>query len=317
MPVVTSTVLTGVISLENESGFMAVSVPGGVYDDRTVDLSYACSPTGPWSTPHAVYTIPQLSQYSDEIAYMATFHPDISSGSGLVISYDINSTAGLSELESNVHAYQPQFLLLDSCGPPPTSRSWTTRPTALRRLACGRPSEVKPFGSQVTRPSTSASFARAVPRHDACRLRAPVGSRLGHRLPVGEGSSLGPNRDAQGDRVRVGRGIPKGFPAMIVSSQDQQVSPAVRVTGRPKLVAVSWRDPAHPPAGRAEVLWTASLAGCGLRAAARGHGVTLSSVGIPLRSDTPSRWSMPAEPIRSTHGPRDLCAAVSPCRRSH
>ncbi len=112
VPIQPDTVLTGVISLANNSGFMAVSVPGGVYNDKTVDLSFACSPTGPWSSPQAVYTIPQVFQYADEIAYIPTFHPEISSGSGLVISYNINSTAGLATLEGNVHTYQPQFLVV-------------------------------------------------------------------------------------------------------------------------------------------------------------------------------------------------------------
>ena len=113
VPIQPDTVLTGVIPLANNSGFMAVSIPGGVYNDKTVDLSFACSPTGPWSSPQAVYTIPQVYQYSDEIAYIPTFHPEISSEGGLVISYNINSTAGLSVVESNVHTYQPQFLLLN------------------------------------------------------------------------------------------------------------------------------------------------------------------------------------------------------------
>ena len=114
VPVQPYTVLTGVIPLIGNSGFMAVSVPGGVTNDKTVDLSFACSPTGPWSSPKAVYTIPQVSEYPDEIAYYPTFHPEISGGAGLVVSYNVDSTNGLSALESDVHAYQPQFLVLSS-----------------------------------------------------------------------------------------------------------------------------------------------------------------------------------------------------------
>jgi hypothetical protein len=109
VPVVTGTVLTGVIALAAGTGFMAVSVPGGVTTDTTVDLSFSCSPAGPWSTPQAVYTIPQIFQYSDEIAYMPTFHPEIT-GSGLAVSYNIDTIGSLSQLEQNVHAYQPAFL---------------------------------------------------------------------------------------------------------------------------------------------------------------------------------------------------------------
>jgi hypothetical protein len=109
VPVQTGTVLTGVIGLANDSGFMAVSVPGGVWNDSTVDLSFSCSPTGPWSTPKAIYTIPQLHQYPNEIAYIPTFHPELSNGA-LVMSYNINSLSGLAALEQNDHLYQPLFL---------------------------------------------------------------------------------------------------------------------------------------------------------------------------------------------------------------
>ena len=108
-PVPTPTVLTGVIALENGSGFMAVSIPGGVTNDRTVDLSFSCTPVGPWSSPQAIYTIPQINEYNDEIAYMPTFHPELSSN-GLVVSYSIDTTDSLGTLEQDVRAYQPQFL---------------------------------------------------------------------------------------------------------------------------------------------------------------------------------------------------------------
>jgi hypothetical protein len=113
IPVVTGTVLTGVIALAGGSGFMAVSVPGGVTSDTTVDLSFSCSPTGPWSTPAPVYSVPQVSEYSNEIAYIPTFHPEIGGG-GLVISYNIDTLGSLADLEQDVHAYQPQFLQLGS-----------------------------------------------------------------------------------------------------------------------------------------------------------------------------------------------------------
>ena len=110
VPVVTGTVLSGVIPLANGTGYMAVSVPGT--NDSTVDLSFACNPAGPWSTPQAVYTIPQVSQYQNEIAYISTFHPEIT-GNGLILSYNIDAVESLSQLAQNVHQYQPQFLALD------------------------------------------------------------------------------------------------------------------------------------------------------------------------------------------------------------
>jgi hypothetical protein len=107
------TILTGVMPQANGSGFVGVSIPGASFNGASVTLSYACSPTGPWSSPQAVYTIPQLSEYPGEIAYTPTFHPEIS-GSGVVVSYNINNpTQGAQgQLLANVHEYQPQFLLL-------------------------------------------------------------------------------------------------------------------------------------------------------------------------------------------------------------
>ncbi len=112
VPVDTTNELTGVTAQTDAGGFLGVSVPGSVFTDTTVDLSYACSPAGPWSAPIPVYTIPQISEYDNEIAYMSTFHTELSSPGDLVVSYDINTLDGLSALEENVHQYQPQFLQL-------------------------------------------------------------------------------------------------------------------------------------------------------------------------------------------------------------
>jgi hypothetical protein len=109
LPIATTAVLTGVTAQQDESGYVAVSIPVSFWDNTTVDLSYACSPAGPWSTPVPVYTIPQVSEYQDEIAYIPTFHPELSTN-GLVISYNIDSLDGLSALTENIHQYQPQFL---------------------------------------------------------------------------------------------------------------------------------------------------------------------------------------------------------------
>jgi hypothetical protein len=114
-PLSTQNQLTGVEPQVNGVGYIGVSV----YDSttaNTVDLSYACSPTGPWTTPVTVYTVPQVSQYTDEFAYIPTFHPEVSGLGTLIVSYNIDTTDGLSVLEQNVHAYQPQFLQLNFGG---------------------------------------------------------------------------------------------------------------------------------------------------------------------------------------------------------
>ncbi len=105
--------LGGVMAQAGGAGYVGASIPGGVYHGSEVTLSYACSPTGPWSTPQAVYPIPQVSQYPDEIAYTPTFHPELTDQGGLVLSYDINSTSSGAVLQ-NVHQYQPQFLVLNN-----------------------------------------------------------------------------------------------------------------------------------------------------------------------------------------------------------
>ncbi len=104
--------LTGVTSDPDGHGFIAVSIPAGVWNDSTVDLSYASSPTGPWTEPQPVYAIPQVKQYQGELAYSPTFHPDLSSGDHLVVSYSIDTTLGFPELMDDIHSYQPQFLIV-------------------------------------------------------------------------------------------------------------------------------------------------------------------------------------------------------------
>jgi hypothetical protein len=105
--------ITGVTQQLNGSGYIGVSIPGSVYTDTSLDVSYACSPQGPWSAPTPVYTIPEITQYHDEIAYIPTFHTELSNNtSGLVVSYNIDTTDGLSALAKNVHEYQPRFLYL-------------------------------------------------------------------------------------------------------------------------------------------------------------------------------------------------------------
>ena len=103
--------LTGVTEASG-GGYVAVSIPNSVYTDSVVDLSYACNPQGPWSTPATVYTVPEISQYGNEIAYIPTFHNELAGSNGLVVSYNVNSLSGLSALRANIHQYQPRFLYI-------------------------------------------------------------------------------------------------------------------------------------------------------------------------------------------------------------
>jgi hypothetical protein len=117
----TSNELTGVMAQNGRQGYEAVSIPGSLLSDWTVDLSYACAPQGPWSPPFAVYAIPHIAGLPHQLSYIPTFHPDLSNRSRIVVSYNVNTTDGLSPLHLDVHGYQPRFLQLSTgaSGPPP------------------------------------------------------------------------------------------------------------------------------------------------------------------------------------------------------
>jgi hypothetical protein len=104
--------LTGVEADPDGKGFIGVSVPSGLFHDTTVDLSYASSPAGPWSAPQPVYTIPEIKQYANEMAYFPTFHPELAARDQLVVSYNIDTTIGYSVLLHDIHSYQPVFLAI-------------------------------------------------------------------------------------------------------------------------------------------------------------------------------------------------------------
>jgi hypothetical protein len=109
----TDNLLTGVMPNPDGIGYIGVSIPDGVINDTTVDLSYADAPQGPWTAPAPVYTIPELRQYPGEIAYSPTFHPELSpNGNDVVVSYNIDTTGGFPVLLQDVHSYQPRFLLV-------------------------------------------------------------------------------------------------------------------------------------------------------------------------------------------------------------
>jgi hypothetical protein len=116
VPISTDNQLTGVIPQQDGVGYVAVSTAPNVYAN-SVQLSYACSPEGPWTVPAPVYTVPQIDEYQDEIAYIPTFHPELSSGGSLIVSYNIDTTNGWADVEQNVHQYQPQFLQLNVGAP--------------------------------------------------------------------------------------------------------------------------------------------------------------------------------------------------------
>jgi hypothetical protein len=45
---------------------------------------------------------------------MPTFHPELSGPGSLIISYNVDTTEGLTAVEQNIHEYQPRFLQLSA-----------------------------------------------------------------------------------------------------------------------------------------------------------------------------------------------------------
>jgi hypothetical protein len=136
----TGNALTGVVPQPHGWGFEAVSIPSSVFTDTTLDLSYACAPEGPWSAPVSVYAIPPVAGLVDQLAYIPTVHPELSRRGGEVISYNVNSAAGLSALQTDIHGYQPHFIVLRSGARvrlpgPPAATPETPTPLLLPALA--------------------------------------------------------------------------------------------------------------------------------------------------------------------------------------
>jgi hypothetical protein len=100
--------IDGVVPLANGSGYMGVGT-GGSGTSYSVAVTFSCSPTGPWSRAQNVYQIPETQLFPNEMAYIATFHPELATN-GMVISYNLNSLDGLSALLRNDHTYQPHFI---------------------------------------------------------------------------------------------------------------------------------------------------------------------------------------------------------------
>lgn len=118
VPFYTTNELDGVMPEPKDmgTGYMAVSIPNGVFADTTFDVSFACAPQGPWSIPMPVYTLPEITgkgSFRNEIAYLPTVHPELNKERAIIASYSINTTKGLEAYQDNIHIYQPRFLTLN------------------------------------------------------------------------------------------------------------------------------------------------------------------------------------------------------------
>jgi hypothetical protein len=74
---------------------------------------YAAQPQGPWAGPVFVYQTPESRQPGQLFTYNAKLHPAFTNEEGLLVSYDVNSLAPVSDPASalaNADSYRPRFI---------------------------------------------------------------------------------------------------------------------------------------------------------------------------------------------------------------
>jgi hypothetical protein len=90
-----------------------------IFSNRIVAL-FSCSPTGPFTDPTLVYTVPEAGPFGsygnpNVIYYGPHEHSELRAGNRIVLSYDVNSLDP-TDLQANPSIYRPRWL----------SVSWTT-----------------------------------------------------------------------------------------------------------------------------------------------------------------------------------------------
>ena len=84
---------------------------GGASED--ILAWYAAQPQGPWAGPVFVYTTPESKQPGQLFTYNAKIHPAFTNAQGLLVSYDVNSLAPVTDPLSALVAassYRPRFI---------------------------------------------------------------------------------------------------------------------------------------------------------------------------------------------------------------
>jgi hypothetical protein len=84
---------------------------GAVSDD--ILAWYAVHPQGPWTGPVFVYKTPEYTQPGQLFTYNAKVHPAFTNAEGLLVSYDVNSLAPVTDPFSAAVAadsYRPRFI---------------------------------------------------------------------------------------------------------------------------------------------------------------------------------------------------------------
>ncbi|MGC4152409.1 MAG: DUF4185 domain-containing protein [Propionicimonas sp.] len=75
----------------------------------------SCSPTGPFVNPVTLFEMPEvgaLGSYGDPdvFAYNAHVHPEFSSNSRLLVTYNVNSFDNVGDIYNDVSIYRPRFM---------------------------------------------------------------------------------------------------------------------------------------------------------------------------------------------------------------
>ena len=92
--------------------YMFIASPSPV--DNQVDAAFGCSPIGPFSAMHTIYSTPESTHYpvaDGVITYGAHAHPELSSNPNtLVVSYDVNPKAAQGINSPDASIYRPRFI---------------------------------------------------------------------------------------------------------------------------------------------------------------------------------------------------------------
>ncbi|WP_405062910.1 DUF4185 domain-containing protein [Kribbella sp. NBC_01505] len=88
-------------------GYLLVTHDTKELFSRRVLGYFGCSPTGPFVKPVELYQTPETG--GNHITYNSHEHPDLRSGSKLLVSYNVNSLVS-DELYADVSIYRPRFV---------------------------------------------------------------------------------------------------------------------------------------------------------------------------------------------------------------
>jgi hypothetical protein len=87
--------------------YVLVTTQGGL--SANINVQYADSAWGAWTTPVTVYQCPEASWSSNIFCYAGKGHPELSQGNELIITYASNSN-NLGDIVNDAQLYWPRFI---------------------------------------------------------------------------------------------------------------------------------------------------------------------------------------------------------------